>query len=394
MKNRLVWFLKNTKIYKRIKSIVLRKMNSYKLEVSPAWLFLMQHSDGQFNRYDIIVRYLALEDFHDARNSGIRLYNKMQLARNEYLVSINQKIKSEDLHVNKTEAFKDLSRSFSKVGYNKNYPLEVNSAMKLVDGSHRIACALFFNQKSIIVEKSAFITIDYGLDWFRIYFDDDEIDSIRSKYQALLKNIDIKAVLTSILKREKQYFGRGEFYQSCEEIGFPGQRPTGKRYEIYGLKNHLESSLDILDIGCNCGFLTLLIAKEVKSATGVEISDSLVEIGQITQVYLGRTNVYFRKGNFNKMQFNKKYDFIFSFAVHHWLGTNMKKFGIRLNKMLNPGGKILLESQNINTVDTDWGKKIQLFMEAGFEEISNGWLKDDGIIERRFSLFRKLDLGS
>ena len=38
----------------------------------------------------------------------------------------------------------------------------------------------------------------------------------------------------------------------------------------------------------------------------------------------------------------------------------------------------------------DWKDKLLKFMQAGFEEVQSGELKDDGVIERRFSMLRKL----
>jgi len=169
----------------------------------------------------------------------------------------------------------------------------------------------------------------------------------------------------------------------------PGQRPTSERYGIYKLDDHLGPEQRVLDIGCNCGFFTLLIAKKVQSVVGIEITQTLVDVAQMTQVYLNRGNVEFKQGNFNKIKLDTTFDFICSFAVHHWLGANMKKYGARLHSLLNPGGKVLLESQNIHVQDLDWEEKVKNFSKAGFVEVSSGSLNDDGVIERRFIILKK-----
>ena len=132
-----------------------------------------------------------------------------------------------------------------------------------------------------------------------------------------------------------------------------------------------------------------MIAGKVRSAVGVEINRTMVDIAQVMQVYLELDNVNFMHGSFNKIKFEQQFDFICSFAVHHWLGVDMKGYGSRLHGLLNPGGKVLLESQNIQVQDTDWDQKLDKFMQAGFHEIVSGALKDDGIIERRFSVLQK-----
>lgn len=391
MNNRLISFLKDTKVYKRIRLRTLRLHGSYKLEIHPFFLFLLQHIDGVFNRYDIVVRYMGIEHLEGESNSGMDMYEKMQVKRNEYVESLKKKkLKKKICILKKAGVFQNLIARFKEEGFNAKFPLIVNSGLQLVDGSHRLACALYFEQATIRVEKTLSYEVDYGLEWFETYFTAVEIKNIEFKYGEILKKIDLKSLLASALNREHQPFGRGKFYQSCEEIDLSGQRPTTKRYNIYRLDEHLDGNQDVLDIGCNCGFLTLLIAKKAKFVLGIEISDSLVQIGQATQAYLGRINVQFRQGNFNRMELAQKFDFIFSFAVHYWLGVDMKKFGKRLYDMLNLRGKILLESQNIEKEDLDWDSKVKSFMEAGFEEISNGSLKDDGIISRRFSLFQKI----
>ena len=390
MNNRLVWLVKNSRIYKGTRNFLLRLSDSHRLEVTPAFLFLSQHASGIFNRYDVVVRYMAVVELEVNGTGGLELYHKMQKARNQYLLSINKKIKPEDLLQNKEGTIQQLVESFKKEGYQPDFPISVNANLKLVDGSHRLACALYFKTKSVMVEKSETMEIDYGLDWFREYFEPDQLQSIQDSYQELLNGIDVKAVLTEILLSEKQVFGRGEFYQSCEEIGIPGQRPTTDRYKIYGLDKHLSPGHNVLDIGCNCGFFTLLIASKAKMAVGIEITQTLVDIAQVTQVYLGRENVQFIQGNFNKIKFDQKFDFICSFAVHHWLGADMSKYGKRLHNLLNPQGKVLLESQNINDQDKDWLDKLAKFKQVGFDEIESGRLKDDGVIERCFSVLEKV----
>lgn len=49
-------------------------------------------------------------------------------------------------------------------------------------------------------------------------------------------------------------YGEGYFYQSLEKINLSGLRNSKKRIEQYNI-NSLLLNKDILDIGCNSGFL-------------------------------------------------------------------------------------------------------------------------------------------
>jgi hypothetical protein len=44
-------------------------------------LFFQQQRGNKFNRYDIVVRYLAIENYYKINDFGFNLYNKMQINR-------------------------------------------------------------------------------------------------------------------------------------------------------------------------------------------------------------------------------------------------------------------------------------------------------------------------
>jgi len=386
--DQLRWLLLNSKLYKGLKNILLLKGNR-NLRLSPESLLLYQNTKGIFNRYDLIVRLMAIEELVGKTTGGLMLYHKMQKSRNEYLESIAQRIKPEDRYQNKQGSLQALLDSINQNGFDHRYPITVSPDLKLVDGSHRLACALHFRLEEITIRKSAAKKVDFGLNWFAHYFDQVEIDQIQARYQALINDVDIKEALSAILMRETQVFGRGTFYQSSEVLGISGQRPTTERYRIYGLDEFLNKHQRVLDIGCNCGFFALEMAKKVKSVVGIEIAGTLVEVGQTAQVYLGQSNVEFIQDNFNRHRFDGKFDFICSFAVHYWLGMDMLNYGKRLFDLLNPGGKVILESQNVQKEDVDWDKKLSLLRKVGFVEVRSGRIKDDGVIERKFTILRK-----
>jgi SAM-dependent methyltransferase len=385
--NRIITFIENLRVYKWLKTI---RNGEIKKNISPGLLFILQYEEEHLDRYDIIVRLLAIENLQGLNDFGISLYNKMQVSREQYLHEQGIKIKPEDLFAYKKNTLKELIRNFEANGFDKKKPLVVNSNYKLIDGSHRLACALFFNSKSIAIKNTHKTKVPYGLNWFGNFFTEDELEIISKKEDEVFEQIDTKKLLHEILNLEHQNFGRGSFYQSNEELNILGQRPTAKRFEIYQLDNLLKLQHDVLDIGSNCGFISLKAANKVNSVTGIEISETLVLISRITKRKLRIRNAEFILGDFSKIEFDKKFDFIFSFAVHYWVGLSIKRYAEKLKSLLKPNGIVLIESQDIERFDNDWDEKISTILSVGFEVIKDGSIKDDGVISRRFAILKKL----
>lgn len=376
----LVQLIKNSKINKRIISIK-RKFIDELYEIKDPWVFFMsQVAKSEFNRIDVVVRYLAIEDYFEKNEIGYALYKKMQSERDPE--------SDTDLYL---EKFKSLIKSFEKQGFDLKHPITVNKKNELVDGSHRLACALYFDVKKIKIKRSEVLESNYGMGWFEKHFTDQEVTVIKDKFRKLVTDIDLESKLINNLHTKEQQFGRGDLYQSCDELSISGQRPTTERYNIYGLNKILKPEYNVLDIGCNCGFFALEAARNVNSVTGLEINRVLVDIGKATQTHLDRWNCSFKQGDFNQFTSTDKFDVIFSFAVHHWVGGRIEDFGDKLYKLLNANGRVVFESQNLETVDKDFDEKIRKICASGFEQEEEGSLKDDGIIARKFVILRKIE---
>lgn len=383
--NRIITFIKNLRAYKWLQALGNGKI---KKDISPYLLYILQYEEERLERYDIIVRLLAIENLRGLNDFGVNLYDKMQVSREKHLRDHGIKIKSEDLFKTKKDTLKNLVKSFEANGFDVKKPLIVNSDYKLIDGSHRLACALFFNSKFIALKKTHKNRVPYGLNWFENYFSEDEVKALRKKENEVFEQLDVRNILYEILNLEQQNFGRGNFYQSNEELNISGQRPTTKRFETYQLESLLMPHHDVLDIGSNCGFISLKAAKTVNSVTGIEISEPLVLISRVAKRKLKVGNAEFISGDFSTIEFDKKFDFIFSFAVHYWVGLSIKRYAEKLKSLLKPNGIVLIESQDIERFDTDWDEKISIILSVGFEIIKEGSLKDDGVISRRFAVFK------
>lgn len=106
-----------------------------------------------FNRYDIVVRYMAIEHYYGLNDFGLDLYRAMQIYRTG---------------VADVEGFKSLVCSFERNGYLENNPIVLFKGGTLRDGSHRLACALYFGVKDIpVVRLKRFKGVNYSIGWFR-----------------------------------------------------------------------------------------------------------------------------------------------------------------------------------------------------------------------------------
>lgn len=136
-------------------------------------LLLAQFNLSDFNAFDIIVKYLAIENFYGKNTYGMALYKKMQ-----------QKRVNEDW----TERFEHLIVSFEK-GIDMTSYIKTDLSYSIHDGAHRLALALYHNIEYVPVkvfnlfEKRRY----YGIQWFVDNgFTQKEIELILCKYNQIL----------------------------------------------------------------------------------------------------------------------------------------------------------------------------------------------------------------
>ena len=148
-----------------------------KSEIPIIELFFMQFKNEKFNRFDMIVRLLAIENYYNKNDFGWLLYNKIQDLRvgNNYSIVAKSK-------------FIELIKNWEENGYNTESAIEVNSEMGLLDGSHRLALALYHNLKNININiLSDNIHPEYGIEWFiENNFSEKEIKYIIERYNKVL----------------------------------------------------------------------------------------------------------------------------------------------------------------------------------------------------------------
>ncbi|MBR6013356.1 MAG: hypothetical protein IK062_06200 [Selenomonadaceae bacterium] len=146
-------------------------------------LVARQFFRGELNRYDIFVRYLAIEEYYGKNDFGFRLYKKMQ-----------DKRIAEGYGEKAVEKFIELIKSYEIRGYDKSSAVQVGCNLALWDGSHRIAMGLYNNLQNITIEIHQEPTFyDFKIDWFlKNDFSREEVKLIIDKADEVLEKNQIK----------------------------------------------------------------------------------------------------------------------------------------------------------------------------------------------------------
>lgn len=177
-------------------------------------------------------------------------------------------------------------------------------------------------------------------------------------------------ILDEQIKVQSKYGGLG-FYQSFYEIGFPGSRNSGERILLYRLHNFLKKTDTVLDIGCNCGFFDIQISSLVKYVYGIDIEQGFIEVANRAKEYLGVNNVQFKSIDFYEERLNKKFNVVFSFAVHELMLERFteEEYVSHLTDILESEGLLFFESHDTRTDRERFYRLCNLFMEKGFKEL-------------------------
>ena len=137
-------------------------------------LGLQKNAKG-FKRLDFVVRYLAILEYHGKGNgtiNGIELYCKMQERRSG----------KKNLRFAERRLIK-LINSYEQKGYDQKEAIILDKNLQLIDGSHRLAMAIYYNIRdvNVVIVNRAYYVEDYSVHWFyQNGFTNEEIDLIES----------------------------------------------------------------------------------------------------------------------------------------------------------------------------------------------------------------------
>jgi len=120
----------------------------------------------KFNRYDILVKYYTIKEYLNANPSAFDLYSKMQIAR------MGNRIDNIDLSIEifkKYIAFYIFYKGVKSRGILVDIkPILIGKDDKMLDGSHRLSCSIYFNENEINVERQdRSSNVPYNKEWFK-----------------------------------------------------------------------------------------------------------------------------------------------------------------------------------------------------------------------------------
>lgn len=166
------------------------------LSLNVAELFFQQNHISGFLRYDMIVRLLAVECYYKKNNYGFDLYYRMQLYRNGKVWADNA-----------IGIFEDLIKSYEDNGYQEDSEIILDADLHLLDGSHRMALALYHQQPYISAKVLPYAhDVFYSIEWFRINgFSDEECRLLEDKFSSLKSSFCTPFVCT-IWHPVRKYF--------------------------------------------------------------------------------------------------------------------------------------------------------------------------------------------
>lgn len=156
---------------------------------------LQYDKDSLYNRVDLFVRLLAIDQYYGKNSYGFDLYEKMQRVRLEQ-VEVKKALEGREYS---RETFTRLIQSFEKNGFDSRFPLGIDIDGKLYDGSHRLALSIYHKLDNIpvyIEESIGKFDCKYDLDWFlRNGFSKEELRKITIKMDDVLKSYSKEYIL-------------------------------------------------------------------------------------------------------------------------------------------------------------------------------------------------------
>lgn len=142
-------------------------------------------------------------------------------------------------------------------------------------------------------------------------------------------------------------YGEGYLYQGFRRLNFSGLRDTDTRINEMRLSALLKGR-NVLEIGCNTGFLCLAASKYARFIYALDINPYLIDIGNRCREFLGINNVKLLNCAFEDLKHSQKFDTVLSFANHSTYDKNtrfkLKEYFQQCYDYLIDGGEFLFES--------------------------------------------------
>jgi cyclopropane fatty-acyl-phospholipid synthase-like methyltransferase len=154
-------------------------------------------------------------------------------------------------------------------------------------------------------------------------------------------------LLKGVQEWDSYDYGEGYFYQGLHDLGITGLRDTDARIEAMQLVARVRGRR-VLEIGCNTGFIAMVLARTASRLVGFDINPHLIEIGRESARFLHRENAEFHVSSFEDFRTENRFDAVLSFANHSTYDRNtrqsLESYFDRCYEFLEPEGLLLFES--------------------------------------------------
>lgn len=174
-------------------------------------------------------------------------------------------------------------------------------------------------------------------------------------------------------ERDKPIYWAGWLYQSLESMHLYGWRSSEKRIEIYRLREYLDSSNRVLDIGANLGCIPLILHDSCRQWVCIEPNPYLMQINKVITDANKINNLDFIAKGFEEYESDDKFDSVFSFASHSTYDGNTKlspqQFFSKVSGLLKDGGLFFFESHNGEIDNPENYEKIHNLIKEHFQII-------------------------
>ena len=216
---------------------------------------------------------------------------------------------------------------------------------------------------------------------------------------------DLHSVLKNHLKEQSEkwshfiYSKEQGFYQGFDKIGIIGSRSTEKRFDEYNIGSLFSKNKNVLDIGSNCGFVSLYTSEFVKNVIGVEINPFLVKISNETKVFLEIKNVKFICSAFEEYKTEEKFDIVYSFANDSTIDgnttLNFDEYIDKIKKLLKDDGILIFEGQAIDSMISEQFEQKFNFLKLNFDVLERRKISSEypvNVPMRDFLILKKLNV--
>jgi ArsR family transcriptional regulator len=176
-----------------------------------------------------------------------------------------------------------------------------------------------------------------------------------------------EARLQEVLRHRKENF---------ETHGDVRQLVPGRSWAAWARAlGHLLPPLEVADIGCGDGYLTLEMARWAKTVVGIDRSDAVLERGKALADRRRLTNVRWKKGDLARLPLrDASVDVaLLSQALHH--AADPESSLTEVVRILRPGGRLLvldLRQHLQDWVRTRFGDQRLGFADADLEQLLQG----------------------